>query len=656
VTVLSLNTGKSRAIAGGIAAGAVVAGGLGWAVLAGQTGPTGPVEAGIYVHPVAGLPADFMNGVDVSSVLSLEESGVVFRDWYGEEADLFDVLASADVNYVRVRVWNDPFDAQGRGYGGGNVDVSRAVQIGERATAAGMKVLLDFHYSDFWADPGKQQAPKAWESLPVADRVEAVGAFTAEALQAMKDAGVDVGMVQVGNETNNGVAGMTAWPDMAAAFNAGSAATRAVFPDALVAVHFTNPETDGAYERFASILDNFDVDYDVFASSWYPFWHGSLENLTEVLSHVAQTYDKDVVVAEVSWTHTLDDGDGHPNVISLEADATAYPVSVQGQANVVRDVMEAVVNVGAAGLGVFYWEPAWLPVGPPAARAANEALWEQHGSGWATSYAAEYDPGDAGVHYGGSAWENQALFDFDGAPLESLRAFQYARTGSTAPLAVMNVEQPRVAVQVGTEVVLPSTVPVVYNDGSVRDAAVMWIDEPGAYGEAGVYQVDGELEGGLGVTATVTVRDRNDLLNAGFEDDDLSMWVFDSAAETFHVVHDNVPAAIDDRVVNFYDSARYTFVLSQQVAGLAPGEYRAGVSAHGAVLAAGQGEVLLVVTTSEGMWSAPVALSGWQVWSITAIDGIDVGADGVATVAFEGTLPAGAWGFVDDFQLVPKEG
>ncbi len=126
-----------------------------------------PVEAGITVPRVEGLASDFALGVDVSSVLSLEESGVVFRDDDGAPADLFEVLADHGVTDVRVRVWNDPFDAEGRGYGGGNVGVERAVEIGERATAAGLGVAVDFHYSDFWADPAKQQAPKAWKGYTV---------------------------------------------------------------------------------------------------------------------------------------------------------------------------------------------------------------------------------------------------------------------------------------------------------------------------------------------------------------------------------------------------------------------------------------------------------------------------------------------------------
>src|SRR5690606_29307194 len=127
-----------------------------------------------------------------------------------------------------------------------------------------------------------------------------------------------------------------------------------------------------------------------------------------------------------------------------------------------------------AGIGVFYWEPAWLPVGPPSALAANRLLWEAHGSGWATSYAGEDDPDDAGQWYGGSAWDNQALFDADGTPLESLQVFRYARTGATAPRAVTSIAEPAVTVTAGDPVTLPATVRVTFNDGAVEDTAVTW--------------------------------------------------------------------------------------------------------------------------------------------------------------------------------------
>ena len=280
---------------------------------------------------------------------------------------------------MRVRVWNDPFDASGNGYGGGNVDVARAVEIGQRATAAGLSVLVDFHYSDFWADPAPPARAEGVGGTPDAETVTALHDYTAPSLQAFEDAGVDVSMVQVGNETNNAIAGHTRAgtaidAQFAALVSAGSAAVREVLPDALVAVHFTNPETAGRYATYAAGLAQFGVDYDVFASSYYPYWHGTTSNLTAVLSQIATTYGKQVMVAETSWAHTLEDGDGHPNVIGEGTITDDYPVSVQGQATQLRDVIAAVTAVGDAGIGVFYWEPAWLPVGPPCGRGEPRAL------------------------------------------------------------------------------------------------------------------------------------------------------------------------------------------------------------------------------------------------------------------------------------------
>jgi arabinogalactan endo-1,4-beta-galactosidase len=171
----------ARGAVGALAAGAT-AGALMLAAPAASGEDVGePVEAGIFVEKVEGLPAHFVHGVDVSSVLSLEESGVTFYDAQGAEADLFAVLADAGVTDVRIRVWNDPWDAEGHGYGGGNVDVPRAAEIGRRATAHGLGVLVDLHYSDFWADPSKQQAPKAWAGMTVDQKVDALGAFTRDA-------------------------------------------------------------------------------------------------------------------------------------------------------------------------------------------------------------------------------------------------------------------------------------------------------------------------------------------------------------------------------------------------------------------------------------------------------------------------------------------
>ena len=156
----------------------------------------------LYVRAVPDLPEDFILGVDASSVIAEEQSGVRYHDFAGEERDVFAILAENGVTHIRVRVWNHPYDRDGNGYGGGNCDIEKAAEIGKRAAAAGLRLIVDFHYSDFWADPGKQMVPLAWKDMGIEQKTEAVYDFTRESLGRLREAGADVAMVQIGNETN----------------------------------------------------------------------------------------------------------------------------------------------------------------------------------------------------------------------------------------------------------------------------------------------------------------------------------------------------------------------------------------------------------------------------------------------------------------------
>lgn len=386
-------------------------------------------------------------GVDVSSSLALERCGVVFRDRAGNPADLFQTLADAGINTVRVRVWNDPTSAAtGESYGGGACDLQCAVEIARRCQAAGLKLLVDFHYSDFWADPGKQTAPKAWAGMHITEKAAAITQFTSDALHAIGETGVEIAMVQVGNETTTGMCGVMladydwsqeGWADLTSLWNAGAHAVRAYDPNIQIALHFTNPERSGNYAYIASQLAQYQVDYDVFATSYYPYWHGTLSNLTAVLGDIATQYHKQVMVAETSWCYTFEDSDHFANTISSTdalGDYVNYPISVEGQIAFLTDLFHAVASVpNGMGIGVFYWEPAWLSVGNDYAQ--NLVLWEQHGAGWASQASQEYDPD--GKYYGGSAVDNQALFDATGKPLDSLYVFQQitGAGGSITPSA-----------------------------------------------------------------------------------------------------------------------------------------------------------------------------------------------------------------------------
>ncbi|MDE7252701.1 MAG: glycosyl hydrolase 53 family protein [Acetatifactor sp.] len=655
-------------------------------------------EAEISVKQIA-LSDDFITGADLSSYISLKESGVVFKDKKGNalsDEEFFKMLADGGTNWVRIRVWNDPYDSNGNGYGGGNSDLEKAVEIGKLATGAGMKVLIDFHYSDFWADPAKQQTPKAWSSYTLTQKEQAVYDFTLESLNTLKSGGVDVGMVQVGNETNNGVCGETTWDGIAKIFNAGSKAVRTFDPNCLVAVHYTDPQN--GFGKFAANLSAQQVDYDVFASSYYPFWHGTTAELTESLQYIATTYGKKVMVAETSWTTTWEDGDGHGNTApKTQGQDLNYPISVQGQADEMRDVVNAVnlVNdsVFGAGIGVFYWEPAWLSVYyaynadgsvNQTEYNKNKALWEKYGSGWASSYSYEYDPSDAGLWYGGSAIDNQAWFDFDGTALPTAEVYRLIRIGATAPRSVSQV-QSRITmenVKVGEVIAFPESIEVSFNDGSKMDCPVTWdedelkavnTDRAGSYTVTGVAVCTYQQVESAATTVTekfnVTLEIRvtsasNILVNPGFEEGSESgsvakSWTIqyannDSSGYTIKPTTENPRSG--EYGLNFYRESKLQFSVVQKVEGLAPGNYTFGGYIQGG--SAGSEDYQYAVVTVHGKdgsvatYKTKCSLSGWLNWANPEIKGIIVAEGDYLEVGFEvNSSVDGSWGSIDDCYL-----
>ena len=370
----------------------------------------------IQINQIDGLDEDFIMGVDISSLLSLEASGRVFYGFDGKEQDIFKTLSEAGVNYIRVRVWNDPFDSNGNGYGGGNCNVDTAIELGKRAAKYGMGLLVDFHYSDFWADPGKQAAPKAWANMTLSQKTQAIYDYTAESITKILNSGIKIGMVQIGNETTGGMAGES-YNNMFTLMKSASGAIRAIDPSILIAVHFTNPEK-GRYSTYATNLKNNGVDYDVFATSYYPEYHGTISNLKSELTKVHNISGKKVMIAETSWAYTT------PSSAS-----NAYAYSVQGQADEIYAVTKAMADLGDIALGVFYWEPAWIDV-PGNNESRKHQLRETYGAGWASSYAGSYDPDDAGKYYGATACIPTSLFDPNGYPLDSLLTFRFMRSSS----------------------------------------------------------------------------------------------------------------------------------------------------------------------------------------------------------------------------------
>ncbi|MDE6219966.1 MAG: glycosyl hydrolase 53 family protein [Lachnospiraceae bacterium] len=619
--------------------------------------PDDQESAGIFLEPVEGISDGFIRGMDASSVLVEEKSGVKYYNFEGEEQDVFQTLAEAGVNYIRLRVWNDPYDENGNGYGGGNNDVPTAVELGKRATEYGMKVCIDFHYSDFWADPKRQHAPKAWEGMNIDEKCDALYEFTRESLTEIIDAGVDVGMVQVGNEINNGMAGETKLANVTELLQAGCRAVREISEeygkDIQVAIHYTNITENDQVESLVANLSESDVDYDAIGLSYYAFWDGTMENMQDVVKMIQEKYGKQVFIAETSYCYTSEDGDGSGNsLVGIDDLVDGYPATVQGQANVIRDVCAAAYEAGA--IGVFYWEGVWIPVGEPT--ADNAPIWEEFGSGWASSYAGDYDPDDAGLYYGGCSWDNQAMFDFDGHPLESLNVFQYLKTGASAPLAIDAVPSVHVTSGVGSPIALPEMVEVIYNDRSAnKQVAVTWDETQIAaidINEGGVYEVTGVLEDGSTAAGYVEIKMDNLVLNPSFEDADTSMWkvTYEGGSNPTDYQEKTDDAYTGDIAFHFWsEDSDMDFSIEQEFTDLEPGTYQLCVYAQGGDVS-DDAAMELYAITSDGEQTEPFMVTTYNDWKNPTISNIKI-TDGRLTIGVHMKCNPRSWGTVDDFTL-----
>ena len=615
---------------------------------------------GLYVKRVDNLPEDFIFGMDASSVIAEEDSGVRYFGLDGLEQDVFQILSENGFNYIRVRVWNHPWDAQGRGYGGGNCDIGKAVEIGKRATKYGMKLLVDFHYSDFWADPGKQMVPLAWKNMEIEEKTEAVYQFTQNCLLQLKEAKIDVGMVQVGNETNGVLCGEKIWFNIQYLMQAGARATREVFPEALVALHFANPEKPGSYMTYAKKMDYYQVDYDVFATSYYPYWHGTLDNLSAVMTEIADTYGKKVMVVETSYPYTAEDTDFSVNSVGDGGGIVkAYPFTVQGQANCIRDITDTVVNRMKNGIGVVYWEGCWISVGGNSWEE-NSAIWEQYGSGWASSYAAVYDPNDAGRYYGGCAVDNQALFDSYGRALPSIRVFSLMREGNEIAPSPDALEDVELICDLNAALPLPETVNAVMTDGSRQAVPVQWDlteekDREMHENGPAQYEITGQA-GGMTAKCFLSMVEYNYLTDYSFEEDGQG-WVFTDLrqADQLYVEDKKTDSLTGTKHAHFWSAKKDSveFTLEQKVQNLPEGKYRFTVSIMGGD--GGDTEIYAYVKINgETVGKAPLQITSYGNWDTAAVPEFTYQAGDEVTVGVyvrcEGA-GNGAWGKIDDALL-----
>lgn len=359
----------------------------------------------------------------------------------------------------------------------------------------------------------------------------------------------------------------------------------------MITLHFTNPEKKSTILYYAEKLKENQIDYDVFATSYYSFWHGSLENLSSVLTEIREKYGKQTLIAETSYAYTLEDGDGQKNVIKSEQQTKngGYPPTVQGQADNLRDVIATSQSAGA--LGVFYWEPAWIPVGKDD-RNSNLPIWEQYGSGWASSYAISYDPNVDESNYGGSEWDNQALFDFNGKALQSLKVFKFVNTGY-------------------------GTVPEKKDNQNIERE-----DE-----------------------------DTTNLLqNGSFEEENLETYKINQS----YVERQNDTPKTGQYALHFWSDKSIDYQVEQAVT-LEPGTYRFSIQMQGDKTGSSErifSYVRFNDTTSEGN---QLHLEGYAIWKESVVE-FKLTEKTQVNVGLSVTADAGAWGTTDDWKLKKIDG
>jgi arabinogalactan endo-1,4-beta-galactosidase len=355
------------------------------------------LAAAAFVPLPASRRALAVRGADLSFLPQLEEAGVEYRDLAGRVAPAERILAGYGANAMRLRVWVDP--------PAGYSDEGRALGLARRAKRAGMKVVLDPHYSDFWADPGKQPIPAGWPT-DLAGLTVKIRDYTRKLVRDFAAQGTPVDILQIGNEITNGILwpvgqlylpdGTQQWDAFTQLLSAAISGARSEC-DARIMLHIDKGGLMGDTRWFFDNIVAHAVPFDIIGQSYYPMWHGSIADLAANTGDAIERYGKPVLLAEIAYPWTFEDGDGQGNIVGPDTplpDALRFPATPDGQAaffHGVRDVLEKAPRGG--GLGFLAWEPEWVP-----------------GVGWEPGAEASND--------------NLTQFDFTGRALPSVRAYR----------------------------------------------------------------------------------------------------------------------------------------------------------------------------------------------------------------------------------------
>lgn len=363
-------------------------------------------------------------GIDVSTYFDEEKDNAKYYI-DNKQVDPLEVFKINGISYARIRIWVDPYDENGKPYGAGTNDLNVTKKLAKLLNSYGFRILLDFHYSDFWADPGKQMIPKSWRGLSLEQLVDKVHDYTLETLQELRKENIDIGAVQTGNEITNG----TLWPlaqitydektntrsnydSLFKILESAGKAVREFDKEIKIVIHLESPHQKEKWVEYFSYLVDHHLDFDIVGSSYYSYWHGTFDDFFNTMDAIYALTNKPIWVVEYAYAFTkedyIDNANGVDNhMVTLFPGAiTPMPLTPKGQEehiNTFISLSEAHKYIKA----IFYWEPLWLPL--------------EH-TYWATNEGQKY------IHEEGkptrNEWANQCLYDYKGNALPGLNAFK----------------------------------------------------------------------------------------------------------------------------------------------------------------------------------------------------------------------------------------
>lgn len=537
---------------------------------------------------------DYYKGMDISSLPELEERGVLFKDFDGSNMDPFDLMKKYGVNAVRLRLWNNPENVEeAKGY----CDLEHTISMAKRIKEHDMSFMLDFHYSDFGADPGQQRKPKAWEKLNFDELKKAMYMFTRDTLLKLKENGVLPEIVQIGNEIRSGLlfpeGELPDYVHMVELVNAGISAARTVAnADTMkVMIHL---DQGGRYfylkEWFEKSMEAGLLDFDLIGLSYYPFWHGTFMDLRDTLIKLISDYEKPIMIVETAhaWRRSK-----QGFIDESQERVAGIPATPEGQ----RRVLDFVNNITASlpnnmGLGVYYWEPLCVP--------------NNSEGGWS---------------------ENMGILDETGRVMESVHAFEFSRRQLRAKEAGKVYEPDIIKILEGERPVFPEKVPVLFFDGTLEKRDVVW-QIPQDTWELGEYVISGEAQGiDLPVCCKVMVVKeipqkenliKNSNWESGFaqwekEQSDASVWV------QFFPEYEHPFPAPPINALRFEAPKNFVISISQQIEITKEGYYTLQVEYKGADTT--NVEIDLFVKTADKLQETKIHPTehAWDIYEVNMV-------------------------------------